>query len=226
MEALRQRLRERHWLRLHIVLIALATLALLGGLGASLRALGVDSLGLRWALALPLAYFGYLALLRLWAQMLIDREGPDLGDTVDLGNVANAACDIGTSAEGAGEAAGGVLEAAGEALGAADEGAIVLVPLALLVGVVLLLAGLFGVGVFALFGSEVLLAVLAEVLAASLAGAVAYKGRREGWLEAAFARTWRGALAAWGLVLLLGLALDHWLPQADSFPQAVRLLLG
>ena len=123
-------------------------------------------------------------------------------------------------AQGAGEAVGSVLEVAG----AADEGALVLIPLALAIGVALAIGTVLGFVVFGLFGVEVLLAVAVEIAIASVGGALAYKAGAEGWVMAAWRRTRIAALAALIGLMALGAAIDHWMPEARSLPQAVRLL--
>jgi hypothetical protein len=121
-------------------------------------------------------------------------------------------------AEGAADAAGSALEA----LGAADELAVVLVPLALVVGVAVALGTVLGFVVFGLFGVEVLLAVAVEIALASAAGALAYKAGREGWLAAAWARTRAAAFAALICLVAIGVAIDLWMPSARSLPQALQ----
>lgn len=244
-------LRERRWLRVHVALIGLVTFAVLWGLSHALLRAGVGSMALRHGLALLGAYVVYLGLLGLWARWLLSRheaDGGDLGSldrpgggsseapgigagggdfggggaegSFDAGDVGSALADLGTQ--------GGrkVLGAAVEVGGSAEEGAIVAVPLALLVGIALLLAAAFGVAVFGLFGAEVLLGVAVEIALASAGGALAFKARREGWLGHALRRT----LAPMAIVLAatvgVGLALAHWLPEAATLPQAIRLLLG
>lgn len=257
----RQRLQRERWLRLHVLLIALLTLGGLMAVGALLRVLGVEALGLRYAIALPLSYCFYLALLRLWAGYLLGREsqasadGPDVLDALELlptprgagstggtvpmraggggdfgGGGASASFEVDEvldAGSGLGEAAG---EIAGQTakLGAAaldsDEGAVVAVPLLVVVAIGALLMALLGLGVFALFGVDVLLAVVLELGLAGLAGGFAWRRQREGWLRRALGHTWKPALAMLVLGVALGLLLDHWLPQADSLPHALRLL--
>lgn len=257
----RQRLQRERWLRLHVLLIALLTLGGLMAAGALLRVLGVEALGLRYAIALPLSYCFYLALLRLWAGYLLGREsqasadGPDVLDALELLPTPRGAGGTGATvpmrAGGGGDFGGGgasasfevdeVLdagtglgEAAGEIagqtakLGAAaldsDEGAVVAVPLLVVLAIGALLMALLGLGVFALFGVDVLLAVVLELGLAGLAGGFAWRRQREGWLRRALSHTWKPALAMLVLGVALGLLLDHWLPQADSLPHALRLL--
>ena len=239
----RTRLRTTRWLRLHVMLIAMLTLAGLWLGGALLRWIGFEALALRYALLLPLTYLLYLGLLRLWARMLLDGDAGDgaldaadialdLADGVPArGFQSGAGGDFGGGgasgdfADGAVEAG---LNAGGKTLGAladADEGIVVVVPLAVVVGIATLLATMLGVGVFALFGVDVLLAVAVELALAALAGSFAYRRQREGWLGTAIAHTWRGALAMLLLGVALGWVIDHWMPAADSLPQALRMLL-
>ena len=83
----RRDLRRRRWLRLHVFMIALLTLGSLWLACALFMHAGIGSLGLRYALALPVAYGLYLLLLRLWAHWLARHgEPPDDGwDAAELG---------------------------------------------------------------------------------------------------------------------------------------------
>lgn len=140
------------------------------------------------------------------------------GSGIDASGPAGAG-DAG-ALESLGDLAGGALEAAGSA----DEGAIVVVPVVaiFLIGMALVL----GAGSLALlfFGWDVLLAVAVE-LAFSVATARAAVGvERQGWLGAAVRLTWKPLLGALVCAVALGLALDHFLPEVRSLPQAVRML--
>ena len=53
---------------------------------------------------------------------------------------------------------------------------------------------------------------------------LAYKAGAEGWLSAAWRRTFWPAVATLACVVALGAAIDHWVPEARSLPHAVRLL--
>jgi len=121
---------------------------------------------------------------------------------------------------------GDLAEGALNAAGAADEGAAVVVPLAVVIGIAVLIATGLSVAVFGLFGVEVLLGVAVEIAFAAAGGALAFRARREGWLLHATGRTWRPMLALIVVAALLGAVIDHWLPQAGSLPQAIRLLRG
>lgn len=257
-EQLRQDLRERYWLRLHVAMIALLTLGALWLCSAMLMHAGVESLALRYGLACPVAYGVYLLLLRWWGGALARRDSPLDGldvSNLDLssgsggsssgglprdvpfrsggggefaGGGAQASWDTPGSSDGLGalsDGAGSMLDGLGN-LGDLDEGAVVVVPLAVLVAIVALLGALLGAGVFMLFGVEVLLAVAVELGLASLAGSVAYKGYAEDWLGSALRHTWRGGLAVLVLSVALGAVLDRWVPEARSLPHAARLIRG
>lgn len=76
------------------------------------------------------------------------------------------------------------------------------------------------------FGWDVLLAV-AVALAFSVATARAAMGvEREGWLGTAVRLTWKPLLGALLCAVLLGATIDHFLPQAGSLPEAVRIIRG
>jgi hypothetical protein len=112
-----------------------------------------------------------------------------------------------------------------EAIGGADEGAAVLVPLALAMGVALALATALGFAVFGLFGVEVLMGVAVEISFASVGGALALKAQREGWLGHAMRRTLGPMAVVMALTVLTDLAIGHWLPEARTLPQALGRLI-
>ena len=89
-------------------------------------------------------------------------------------------------------------------------------------------AVLFGTGALVLvyFGSEALLAVAIEVAFSYASARTAVRLAREGWLGAAVRLTWKPLLGALACALVLGVALDRFMPQVDSLPQAVRALAG
>ncbi len=243
-------LRARRWLRWHCSLIGLCTLLAGWACSHALMRLGTDALALRYGASFAVAYCVLMFLLYLWARWLLSRDEADWlqidgsgqgggsgsrsagdlssmksGGGGDFGGAGGGgsfdAPDLPTAvSDGAGEAVGGALELAG----AADEGAIVLIPIALVVGIALALGTVLGFAVFGLFGVEVLLAVAVEIAIASVGGAIAYKAGAEGWLAAAWRRTFWPAIATLVCVVVLGAAIDHWLPDAQSLPHALRLL--
>jgi len=127
-----------------------------------------------------------------------------------------------------GSALADVADVAGEALGAAagaDEGAVIVVPV-----VAVFLAGLavlLGAGslVLLFFGFDVLLAVAIELAFAYASARAAARVVREGWLTAAARLTWKPLLGALLCAVLTGALVDYLVPQADSLPGAVRILM-
>ena len=117
-----------------------------------------------------------------------------------------------------------VASAAVEAVGSADEGAVVLVPVALVIGVAVALATVLGFAVFGLFGVEVLVGVAVEIAFASAGGALALKAQREGWLGHAVRRTIGPMAIVLAVTVLTGVAIGHWLPEARTLPQALERL--
>lgn len=213
----RRWLQAHRWLRLHVGLIALCCLGCLWLSGALLRQAGVDALSLRFGLSLAVSYAAYLGLLRLWAAYLLSREDADITDAAEIAwDVADAGSSTGGDALDA-------LELASDA----DEGALLLLPLAAVIAMVLALAALLGTGVTLLFGVEVLMAVSVEVALAAFAAGLAWRHQRQfdrgGWLRCALRHTWAGALAFLVAGVSLGAALDRWMPEAQSLPHAVRL---
>mgnify|MGYP006998908423 FL=1 len=118
-----------------------------------------------------------------------------------------------------GDAASGALDG----LGAADEGAIVIIPVLAVFGAVL--AALFGVGWLLLlyFGSEALLAAAVELAFAYTAARTVVRVARQGWLLAAIRLGWEPLLGALVCAVALGALIDHFVPQAETLAEAVRL---
>ena len=248
-QAVRADLTLRRWLRLHSFLLGSICFAAAWAASSTLMHAGVDRLALRWPTALVAAYAVFIGLLWLWCRWLLSRGEADADPGVDNGSIdvdlpsadapfrSAGGGDFGgggatgswtpeglgdAAIDGGSEAVKGTLEAAASA----DEGIVVAVPLAVVIGMALLIAAALGVAVFGLFGTDVLLGVAVEIAFASAGGALAYRARREGWLGHALGRTGWPMLLLLLMVGLLGLVIDHWLPQAHSLPQAVRLLGG
>ena len=251
----RRDLRSRHVLWLHGWAMGLLTLGVMWLTTALLRWAGVDTLALRYALTLGMGYLCYLALVRVWAGMLIRREAPDIPDLgPDLpggasshpgsggGVQSGGGGDFGGGADAGGDGAAdaafdapadafsGVLDevasGAFEAAGAADEGVIVVIPVLAVFMVVL--ATVFGAGwlLWLSFGTEALLAVAVELAFAYTASRTVVQVEREGWLLAAIRLTWKPLLGALICAVLLGALIDHFMPDAGSLPEAMRLWRG
>ena len=217
-------LHRNYHLRTHGLLIGSCTLLLMWGVSALQMHAGVESLALRYFVTLGAGYLGYLLLLRWWASMLVrqnkqlnlDVPDPGIGDWPS-GRGAAADLDAG----GVGDLAGGALEAAA----GADEGAVIVVPVVaiFLIGIAIV----FGAGALALlyFGSEALLAVAIEVAFSYVSARAAVRIAREGWLSVAVRLTWKPLLGALFCAVVLGAVLDRFMPQVNSLPEAVRVLL-
>ena len=117
-----------------------------------------------------------------------------------------------------------VVSGALEAAAGADDGAIVVVPVVavFLMGVALI----FGVGSLLMlyFGWEALLAVAVELAFTYVSARTAVRVVREGWLSAAIGLTWKPMLGTLICAVLLGAVIDHFIPAAQSLPQAIRWL--
>ena len=99
-----------------------------------------------------------------------------------------------------------------------------MVPVVAIFAIVALLV--MGAGSLALlfFGWDVLLAVAVELAFSVTTARVAMGVERAGWLSAAVRLTWKPLLGALLCAVALGATIDHFLPQVDSLPEAIRLL--
>lgn len=251
---LERELRQRHSLRLHGVCIGFLTLGMMWAVSHLQMLMGVDSLALRYLVTLGAGYLVYLLVLRGWAALLVSRRAgsgmPDGSglDLVDIsGNLPSgggarlppirsghggdfggggATGDFGGAADAV-DAGGGLGDAAGgamEALGGADDGAVVVIPV---VAVFLVGAAIFfGAGALLMlfFGWEVLLTVAVELAFSYVSARAAVRVVREGWVSAAVRLTWKPMLGALACAVLLGATIDHFIPAANSLPQAVKLI--
>lgn len=248
-----QQLRQRHTFWLHGFCIGLITLGITWGASYVQMRLGIESLALRYLVSLGLGFLGYLLILRLWADALVQklrgRDKPAGRSNWDLdlnwpsggsgssgsgsahmpplqpgggGNFGGggASGDFSGATDGMGDMVGGALDAAGSA----DEAAVVVIPV---VAVFLIgCAVFFGAGslLLAYFGWETLLAVAVELAFSYASARVAVRVVREGWLSAALRLTWKPLLGAVVCAVILGAAIDHFVPAANSLPQAIKLL--
>lgn len=191
----------------------------LGGFLASfaMLRLGVQSMALRYPLAVGAAYLVFLLLLWLWLRTKrddydIDDPGIDLGRGPSGGSCGEGGPSSGSS--GSGDLSG--LGDVAEALGGADELALPLIALALAAAL------LFAVG-WIVYSAPLLFAELLVdgVLAASLYRRLKGAEPRH-WLETAFRRTvW--PFAATALVFCIaGVTLHHLAPEARSIGDVKR----
>lgn len=222
-------LHRNYSLRTHGILIGTFTLLLMWGVSAlQMHLLHVGSLAVRYLLTLGVGYLGYLLVLRWWARRLVEGRGldgnvdADLPD-MDFGGGSQSHVSVGDGGGGSGlsDVASGALEVAG----AADEGAVIVVPV---VAVFLVcVAVVLGAGSLVLlyFSWDALLAVAIEVAFSYVSARAAVRVAREGWLMAAVRLTWKPLLGAVVCAVALGALLDHFMPQVNSLPEAVRVLL-
>lgn len=249
--ATRHRLRQRHALWLHGWCIGAVVLALMWGASHLQMVLGSDSLALRYLVTLGIGYLGFLLVLRWWAGALVgERESGlqvDGGDVVVPGRgraidgPAEPVSNV--SSGGGGDFGGGGAEASFDSVGlgegpsigdaasgafdlasAADEGAIVVVPVAGVFLIGLLVVFGFGSLMLLYFGWEVLMAVAVEIAFGYVSARTAVRVAREGWLSAAVRLTWKPLLGALAFAVLLGAAVDLFVPKARSLPEAVKIL--
>lgn len=224
-------LHRRHSLRAHGILIGAVTLLLMWGVSSLVMHFGTQSLAVRYVCTLGVGYIAYLLILRWWAHRLA-QDRTDLNPDFDLpdlpGRSSSHGADTGyadlarADGTGIGDLAGGALDV----VGSADEGAIIVVPVLaiFLIGIAIV----FGAGwlVLLYFGSDVLLAVTLEIAFSYVSARAAVRLAREGWLSAALRLTWKPLLGAVVCAVVLGAAIDHFMPAAQSLPQAVRMMLG
>lgn len=223
-------LHRNYSLRTHGILIGSFTLLLMWGASAlQMHVLDVQSLAVRYLLTLGVGYLGYLLVLRWWARRLVEGR-PFEGDVdvpdMDLGGGASSHdhVSVADAADGGSvlsDVAGGALDVAG----GADEGAIIVVPV---VAIFLICTAIvLGAGSLVLlyFSWDALLVVAVEVAFSYVSARAAVRVAREGWLMAAVRLTWKPLLGAVVCAVALGAALDHFMPQVNSLPEAVRALL-
>jgi hypothetical protein len=235
-------LHRNHSLRTHGILIGSFTLLLMWCVSAlQMHLLHVDSLAVRYLLTLGVGYLGYLLVLRWWANRLvqgreleIDVDVPDMdfgggrgggrgGGSHSQASVGESGGGGGSSGEGSGlsDVASGALDVAA----GADEGAVIVVPVVAIF--LICTAVVLGAGSLVLlyFSWDALLAVAIEVAFSYVSARAAVRVAREGWLMAAVRLTWKPLLGAVVCAVALGALLDHFMPQVNSLPEAVRVLM-
>lgn len=248
----KRNLRQQRSLWLHGWCIGLITLLVTWGASALQMHLGSESLALRYLVSLGVGYLTYLLTVRVWAQFLVrpsQADGPDLsgldlpGPHGDWGKTGpgtpnlhsggggdfgggGASGDFSDGATGVADAVGDLAGGAIEVAAGSDEAAIVVVPV---VAVFLLGCALFlGAGSLVLlyFGWEVLLSVAVELAFSYATARTAVRVSREGWASAAVRLTWKPLAGAVVCALMLGATIDHFMPTAQSLPQALKMVSG
>ncbi|WP_226858117.1 hypothetical protein [Diaphorobacter aerolatus] len=227
-----QRLRRRNALVLHGWVIGVFMMAFMWSISRfQWMLVGDGSLALRYLVTLGSGYLVYLLVLYEWSRWVLLRESREEGhetsastrderfaDAVDIADTVTSHLD--------GSMFGDLASGALEAVGAADEGAIVVVPVVAIFVAVVVVASGAGALMWLYFGSDVLLAVAVE-LAFSIATARALMGaERAGWLSAAVHLTWKPLLGALVCAVVLGGLIDHFVPEARSLSEALRLWRG
>ena len=227
-------LHRKYSLRTHGILIGSFTLLLMWGVSAlQMHLLHVDSLAVRYFLTLGVGYLGYLLVLRWWAKRLVEERGLDLDvDAPDVefgggrGGGSHGHTSLGEApGDGGGSGLSDIASGALDVAGGADEGAVVVIPV---IAIFLVCAAiLFGAGSLVLlyFSWDALLAVAIEIAFSYVSARAAVRVAREGWLMAAVRLTWKPLLGAVICAVALGALLDHFMPQVNSLPEAVRALM-
>jgi hypothetical protein len=250
---LERQLHQRHSLRLHGFCIGAITLLLMWLTSHLQMLFGVESLGLRYLVSLSVGYLGYLLVLRFWAERLLGRSergssDSGAGDALDIADGlselmpgrstgsmssghggdfggAGASGDFGGDAveslsKAGAEIGGGMLDGIGDV----DEGVVIVIPILAIfaIGTAIFLGS--GALLMAFFGWDALLAVAVELAFAYVSARAATRIAREGWLSAAVRLTWKPLLGAIVCAALLGATIDHFMPQANSLPQAIKLM--
>lgn len=225
-----QDLHRDYSLRTHGLLIGSFMLLLMWAISALQMHIGSHSLAVRYGMTLGIGYLAYLGLLRWWARRLVEGRAdinldfPEVPDFSLPRSVRGGHVDVPAGASEShllSDVAGGALDVAA----GVDEGAVVVVPV--LAIFVIGLAIVFGAGWLTLmyFGSDALLAVAVEVAFSYVSARAAVRVAREGWLRVAVRLTWKPLFGALLCAVVLGAAIDHWMPEVQSLPEAVRVLL-
>ena len=213
-------------LRTHGLLIGTFTLLLMWMVSHLQMRWGVDSLATRYFMTLGVGYAAYLLVLRWWAARLVRRDTRFDPDVPDPGLADWPSAHGGGANPGAGTSVADVAGGALDVVAGADEGAVIVVPVLaiFLIGVAIV----FGAGALVMlyFGWDALLAVAVEIAFSYVSARAVVRIAREGWLAVAVRLSWKPLLGALLCAVLLGAVIDRFMPQVNSLPAAVRLLMG
>ncbi len=247
-------LAKRFFVRFHLSLILLFSFAAGLLTTRVLLALGVETLLWRWPLAAFGAYAGFFLGVRLWLTWIglgrvLDRDDgadvSDAGDILDFVPSGNGSSGGGLSLPdapvpevpaggfGGGGASADFAASEGDSLlpdadlpdvdlGGGDDGCMVVV---LLVLVAALLAAALGVTVYMIWQAPLVLAEAAfeAAVAAGMIRSV-HRFRDPGWFDGAVRASWKPFLAVLAMMAFVAGAIGHYLPQARTLLEAVRML--
>ena len=232
----RERLVSRFGLRLHMTLLLAVVFATAFVAARGLLALGVTSMGARYALACLAGYASFFGLVRAWLWYVTaeaaselepehppddvaravepDVPNPERRGRADLGSLdaPNVPVDLGSGGGGSGGGGWGGLDL--------DEGVVALLVIAVVILVVVVLFGAAGYLIYqapAVLGEAALEAVLAAVLARSSRAVT-----RFGWTGSVLAATWKPALATFVVATLGGLTTQALCPGPSTLRGVIQ----
>ena len=210
-ERLRERLLKHGSPRLRMLLMVVLTAG--AGFLASYVMLrhGIDSIALRYPLALAVAYAVFLLLLWLWLRLRPDDHSLDLPD------LPNAAHDRDTPHGSANASSGGSSDGSWlDGASAADDAALPLLVLALVIALVL-------ASLWVVYAAP---ALFAELLFDAALAAGFYRRLRRGdarhWLDTALRHTVLPFFATLVVLIAFGFAVQHLRPDAHSIGDLLR----
>lgn len=234
----KRRILQRHFVRMHMGLILMATTA--AGLVASkgMLELGVSGVMVRYPLAVVVAYAAFLGMAGLWIWYAVSaqEQETDLGDTaadvleevVDGGvgwderetarRVAYEGSSwVGSPVKGRGRSSGGSWDLSFDS----DEGIWILVALAVVVLVVC------GAGAYLIWAApEILPEVAVSALLASSLRRRAQEAEAGGWMRGLVASTWAPFAVVLVTVCGLAYAVHRTCPEAVKLMEALRCAPG
>jgi hypothetical protein len=214
--------------RLQILLIVAASggVAFLASMGL-LRA-GLTHMGVRYPIAALVGYAAFLALIRIWIAW--QRRSLDLPlDGLDVGPArgAGGGSDWFGGGRSGGGGGGGHWDGSSHGVESGiDAGFNVDEAWPLVLAAVFALGGVLALG-YVVYAAPVLLAEVA--LDAALVTTLYRKLRREdtrSWVESAFRGTWLAALTVVAMLTCAGIAIQWFLPEAESIGDVFRPLVG
>ena len=221
----RERIIARGYPRLQILLILAASggVAFMASMGL-LRA-GLTHMGVRYPIAALAGYVAFLALIRIWIAW--QRRSLELPfDGLDVGPARGGSGGFGGGRSGGGGGGGRWDGSSHGVESGIDAGFSVDEAWPLVLAAVFALGGVLALG-YVVYAAPVLLAEVA--LDAALVTTLYRKLRREdtrSWVASAFRRTWLAALTVVAMLTCAGIAIQWFLPEAESIGDVFRPLVG